>query len=118
MRTREIWFTYTTRDLPHKKGAILETKFLGVNSVTKLLLKQLEQKNVLCEICGHGIINSSSAVLADKIATSANVKASYEVFSGMTSAPVIKTVTAMVILLKRTVLILLTSNYLPRHILS
>ena len=93
MRTREMWFTYTTRDLPHKKGAIRETKFLGVNSVTKLLLKQLE-------LCGHAIINSSSAVLADKITTSANVKASYEVFSGMTSAPVINTLMEMVILPK------------------
>lgn len=44
MRTLEIWFTYTTRDLPHKKRAIRETKFLGVISVTKLLLKQLKQK--------------------------------------------------------------------------
>ena len=52
MRTREMWFTYTTRDLPHKKGAIRETKFLGVNSVTKLLLKQLEQKNVFVKFAG------------------------------------------------------------------
>ena len=47
MRTREIWFTYTTRDLPHKKGAIRETKFLGVISVTKPLLKQLKKMFLL-----------------------------------------------------------------------
>ena len=136
MRTREIWFTYTTRDPPHKKGAILETKFLGVNSVTKLLLKQLKPKKIFVKftelrmlqslrdrrwhnqkIC-HGIINSSSAVLADKITTSANVKASYEVFSGMTSAPVTNTLMEMLILPKWKVLILFTSNYLLRHILS
>ena len=75
-------------------------------------------KKCFCEICGHGITNSSSAVLADKIATSANVKASYEVFSGMTSAPVINTLMEMVILPKWKVLILFTSNYLLRHILS
>ena len=136
MRTREIWFTYTTRDLPHKKEAIRETKFLGVNSVTKPLLKQLKPKKNFVKftefrmlqslrdrrwhnkkIC-HGIINSSSAILADKTTTSANVKARYKVFFGVTSAPVIKTVTAIVILLKWTVLILFTSNYLLRHILS
>ena len=136
MRTREIWFTYTTRDLPHKKEAIRETKFLGVNSVTKPLLKQLKPKKIFVKftefrmlqslrdrrwhnkkVC-HGIINSSSAVLADKITTSANVKASYKVFSDMTSAPVINTVMEMVILPKWKVLILLTSNCLLRHILS
>lgn len=46
------------------------------------------------------------------------MKASYEVFSGMTSAPVINTVMEMVILPKWKVLILLTSNYLLQYILS
>ena len=46
------------------------------------------------------------------------MKASYKVFSDMTSAPVIKTVMAMVILPKWKVLILLTSNYLLQYILS
>ena len=38
---------YTTRDLPHKKEAIRETKFLGVISVTKPLLKQLKKMFLL-----------------------------------------------------------------------
>ena len=45
MQTREIWFTYPTRDLPHKEVAICKTKLLGFISVTKPLLKQLKQEN-------------------------------------------------------------------------
>ena len=45
MRRREIWFTYPTRDLPHKKVAIRKNEIPWRYLSDQTSFKQLKQKN-------------------------------------------------------------------------